>query len=134
MTGPSTGLRAGTTGLHNLQVSCIIGIYPHEREHAQTVFLDIELDYDFGPAAASDAIADAVDYDHVVTSVTGLIQVGRFQLIEAMAEATAAMLLKQLPMVTAVRLEIRKPAAVPAAASSFVRISRTRTPDIPFWA
>ena len=37
----------GTTGLKNLQVDCIIGIYPHERAATQTVYLDIELDYDF---------------------------------------------------------------------------------------
>lgn len=116
----------GTTGLHDLRIDCIVGIHPHERDRNQTVFLDLELDYDFGPAAASDAIADAVDYDRVVTLVTDLIQGERFQLIETMAEATAVMLLKQVPAVEAVRLEIRKPAAVPAAAHSFVRVERAR--------
>lgn len=116
----------GTAGLHNLRVDCIVGIYPREREQVQAVFLDIELDYDFGTAAASDAIADAVDYDHVVASVTGLIQSRRFQLIETMAEETAAMLLAGLPQVAAVRLEIRKPEAVPPAANSFVRVERAR--------
>ncbi len=116
----------GTTGLHNLRVDAIVGIYPHERDKAQAVFLDIELDYDFGPAAASDAISDAVDYDFVASSVTALIQTRRFQLLEAMAEATAAMVLERVPAVQVVRLEIRKPAAVPAAASSFVRVTRRR--------
>jgi dihydroneopterin aldolase len=116
----------GTTGLHDLRIDCIVGIYPHERERTQTVFLDLELDYDFGPAAASDAIADAVDYDHVVALVTDLIQTRRFQLVETMAEATAAMLFECVPTVLAVRLEIRKPAAVPSAANSFVRVERSR--------
>jgi len=116
----------GTTGIHNLRVDCIVGIYPHERAQTQTVFLDLELDYDFAPAAASDAIPDAVDYDGVVAMVTALIQARRFQLIEAMAEATAALLLERVPVVDAVRLEIRKPAAVPAAANSFVRVERAR--------
>jgi len=116
----------GTTGIHNLRVDAIVGIYPHERDKAQTLFLDIELDYDFGPAAASDVISDAVDYDGVASSVTELIQTRRFQLLEAMAEATAAMVLERVPAVHEVRLEIRKPAAVPAAASSFVRVTRRR--------
>ncbi len=116
----------GTTGLHDLRIDCIVGIYPHEREQNQAVFLDLELDYDFGPAAASDAIPDAVDYDRVVALVTELIQSRRFQLIETMAEAAAAMLLERVPVVQSVRLEIRKPAAVPAAASSFVRVERAR--------
>ena len=46
----------GTTGLKNLQVDCIIGIYPHERAATQTVYLDIELDYDFAAPAASTAM------------------------------------------------------------------------------
>jgi len=116
----------GTTGIHDLRIDCIVGIHPHEREQPQAVILDLELDYDFGPAAASDSISDAVDYDRVVTLVTTLIQERRFQLIETMAEVAAAMVLEQVPQADAVRLEIRKPAAVPAAANSFVRVERTR--------
>lgn len=116
----------GTTGLHNLRVDCIVGVYPHEREHVQSVLLDLEIDYDFAAAAASDAIPDAVDYDQVVRLVTDLIEDRRFQLIEAMAEAVAALLLETMPVIEAVRLEIRKPAAVPAAANSFVRMERHR--------
>lgn len=117
----------GTTGLRQLRVDCIVGIYPHEREHTQAVLLDIELDYDFAGAAASDAIPDAVDYDDVAASVTALLQTRRFQLIETMAEASAAMLLERVRAVRAVRIEIRKPAAVPAADYSFVRVERTRS-------
>lgn len=116
----------GTTGLRRLRVDCIVGIYQHERDRDQTVLLDIEIDYDFGPAAASDAIPDAVDYDGVASRVTALLQTRRFQLIETMAEETAAMLLDHLPQAVAVRLLIRKPAAVPAAECSFVRVERGR--------
>ena len=116
----------GTTGLHNLRIDCIVGIHPHERENPQAVFLDLEIDYDFAPAAGSDAIPDAVDYDLVVRMVTELIQSRRFHLIEAMAEAVAAMLLEKVPVIACVRLEIRKPAAVPAADNSFVWVERER--------
>ena len=116
----------GTTGLKDLRVDCIIGIYPHERAATQTVRLDIELDYDFAVPAASDAITDAVDYDGVAATVVGLLQTSGFQLIETMAEQTAARLLAEVPVATAVRVEVRKPAAVPAAACSFVRVERRR--------
>jgi 7,8-dihydroneopterin aldolase/epimerase/oxygenase len=116
----------GTTGLKNLHVDCIIGIYPHERAATQTVYLDIELDYDFAAPAASDAITDAVDYDGIAAGVTRLLQESRFQLIETMAERAAAQLLADVPAATAVRIEVRKPAAVPAAACSFVRVERCR--------
>ena len=116
----------GTTGLKDLRVECIVGIYPHERATMQTVCLDVELDYDFAAPAASDAIADAVDYDDIAAGITDLLQSARFQLIETMAERAAALLLQRVPVATAVRIEVRKPAAVPAAASSFVRVERRR--------
>ncbi len=116
----------GTTGLKNLRVDCIVGIHPHERAATQTVLLDIELDYDFAAPAATDAIADAVDYVALATGVTELLQAARFQLIETMAERAAALLLARVAVATAVRIEVRKPAAVPAAACSFVRVERTR--------
>lgn len=117
----------GTTGLKDLRVDCIVGIYEHERRATQTVLLDIEIDYDFGPASASDAIPDALDYDGVAAAVTTLLTTRQFQLIETMAEETAALLLRTLAPAAAVRLEIRKPAAVPAAACSFVRVERVRS-------
>ena len=116
----------GTTGVRDLRVDCIVGIYEHERRARQTVFVDVDLDYDFAAAAASDAIADAVDYDGMVAVITDLAERRAFQLIETMAEESAAMLLARLPQVRRVRLEIRKPAAVPSAACSFVRVERIR--------
>ena len=116
----------GTAGVKGLRVDCVVGIYEHERAKSQPVVLDIELDYDFAAAAGSDAIGDAVDYDRVAAAVTELLRRRGFQLIETMAEETAAMLLAQLTRVRTVRLEIRKPEAVPAAECSFVRVERTR--------
>jgi 7,8-dihydroneopterin aldolase/epimerase/oxygenase len=117
----------GTTGLQGLRVECIVGIHPHEREATQSVMLDIEMDYDFAAAAAADTIDEAVDYAGAARLVTELA-VGRgFQLIETMAEETAAMLLARFPTVRRVRVEIRKPAAVPAAACAFVRVERARS-------
>ena len=116
----------GTTGLHNLRIDCIVGIHPHERENPQPVFLDLEVDYDFAPAAESDAISDAVDYDRMAKMATELIQSRKFHLLEAMAEAVTAMLLEKVSAIDCVRLEIRKPAAVPAADNSFVFVERER--------
>jgi dihydroneopterin aldolase len=116
----------GTTGLHGLRIECIVGIHAHERETRQTVIVDVDLDYDVAAAAASDAIDNAVDYVRVADGITELAQRRGFQLIETMAEEAAAMLFAQLPAVRRVRLEIRKPAAVPAAACAFVRVERTR--------
>lgn len=116
----------GTTGLKNLRVDCVVGVYDYERAAAQPLLFDIELDYDFAAAAGSDAIGDAIDYDRAATAVTTLVQERQFALLESMAEAVAARLLDEMPPVQIVRLEIRKPQAVPAAAGAFVRVERTR--------
>jgi dihydroneopterin aldolase len=116
----------GTTGLKGLHVDCIIGIYEHERVEEQALLVDVELDYNFAVPAASDAIADAVDYDRVASGVTTLARQRAFQLIETLAEEAARQLLAEFPQVQRVRLEIRKPAAVPAASCSFVRVERAR--------
>ncbi len=116
----------GTAGLKSLKIDCIVGIFDHERRNPQSVILDIDLDYDFAAAAGSESIGDAVNYAAVAQDVTEFVQRRSFQLIETMAEETAAMLLSQLTPVRTVRLEIRKPAAVPAAACSFVRVERHR--------
>jgi dihydroneopterin aldolase len=116
----------GTAGVKGLKIDCIVGVLDHERLTPQRVIVDIELDYDFAPAAGSESIGDAVDYAAVAESVTAFVQRRAFQLIETMAEDTATMLLAQGAPVRTVRLEIRKPAAVPAADCSFVRVERHR--------
>ena len=116
----------GTAGLKGYRIDCMIGVYEHERTQPQPIIMDIELDYDFGDASRSDSVTDTVDYDQVAQGVAALAGRRKFRLIETMGEATAAMLLAAHPSVQAVRLEIRKPRAVPNADCSFVRLERTR--------
>ncbi len=119
-------MRRGTTGVRDLQIECIVGIHPHERVTPQIVCVDLEFDYDFTAAAASDAIDDVVNYDAAVGEARALIVDRQFQLIETMAEVVAERLLSSHPTVETIRVEIRKPAAIPGAAGSFVRIARGR--------
>ncbi len=120
------GMTIGTTGLKNLRIDCVIGVYPHERSDPQPLFLDVEVDYDFAPAAATDELTRALDYDRIAAGLAAVAEEGRFALLETFAEASAAFCLRTFPAVTAVRLEIRKPRAVEAAEASFVRIERSR--------
>lgn len=117
----------GTAGVNGLQIDCIVGVYEHERLTPQRVVIDVELDYDFAAAARTDAIDEAVNYAAVAEQVSELVQRRKFQLIETMAEETTLMIFAAWPAVVAIRLTIRKPAAIPAAQSSFVRVERTRS-------
>lgn len=119
-------MKIGTTGLKNLRIDCVIGVYEHERDDPQPLFVDVEVDYDFASAAASDALDDALDYDRIASGLTRIAREGRFVLLEALAENCADFCLRSFEPVIAVRLEIRKPRAVGAADASFVRIERRR--------
>ncbi|MCP4872385.1 MAG: dihydroneopterin aldolase [Proteobacteria bacterium] len=116
----------GTIGLRDLKITCIVGIYDHERSAEQDLFLDVEVDHDFADAAETEHVSATIDYDLIAAALTALAQTRRYQLIETFAEHGAALLFEQHPAITRVAMEIRKPAAVPAAACSLVRIERHR--------
>ncbi len=116
----------GTIGLRGLRIDCVVGIYDHERTGTQALFVDVEVDRDFTAAAASDNVGDTLDYDVLAALLTDLATERRYQLLETFAEEGAALLLAEFGDVQRVRLEIRKPAAVPAAECSLVRVERTR--------
>lgn len=116
----------GTVGLKNLRVDCIVGIYPHEREAEQPLFLDVALRHDFATAATADHIDGAIDYDGVARVLTGLAVERKYQLIETYAEDGVAALFDAYPDVVGVHIEIRKPKAVPAATAAFVAVDRSR--------
>ena len=48
--------------LHGLEVECIIGFIEWERRVKQTIVLDVEMPVDCARAAASDDVADTLDY------------------------------------------------------------------------
>ena len=116
----------GTVGLKNLRIDCIVGIYPFEREGEQPLFVDVELRHDFSEAAGKDHIDGAIDYDGVASTLTNLAVERKYQLIETFAEDGAAALFQQFPQVEGVKIEVRKPNAVPAADAAYVAVDRTR--------
>jgi len=116
----------GVIGLHGLRIQCIIGIHPHERGQEQPLIVDIEVHRDFAAAASTDDFAHTSDYAAMAEILTELARRRRYQLLETFAEEAATLLLEQFPEVDSLRLEIRKPEAVPAADAAFVRIERRR--------
>lgn len=116
----------GTIELRDLRVHCIVGILPQEREVEQDVFIDIEMDLDFGPAADSEDIARTVDYSRVAQVVQDHAIDARYLLIETMSERIASLLLARWQMLDRVLVRVKKPAAVPAAANTAVSVERFR--------
>ncbi len=111
--------------IRDLAVRCIIGIYPEERREKQDVIINIVLECDCRPAAASDDIRDAVDYKRIKRAVLEMVEASEFQLIETLAERIAEICLQE-PKVAAVRVTVDKPGALRFARSVGVEIERRR--------
>lgn len=108
-----------------LEIECVIGIYDWERKIRQPVVLDIEMDFDNRKPAASDDIADTLDYKAVSKRLIQFVSESDFGLVERLAERCCAIILDEFG-VSRVRLKLSKPGAVRGAKAVGVIIERTR--------
>jgi 7,8-dihydroneopterin aldolase/epimerase/oxygenase len=96
-----------TVSISDLSVAAVIGVHPWERDIEQTLVFNVDMDADVRRAAASDDLADALDYSAVAGVIATVVREGKFRLIETAAERAAACLLAEYP-ITWLRLEVRK--------------------------
>jgi dihydroneopterin aldolase len=111
--------------IENLMVETVIGIFDWEREIRQAVSLDLEMAYDIRRAAESDSIDDTLDYKAVSKRLIQFIEQSEFQLVEALAEKCATIVLDEFP-VNWLRLKLSKPGAVRGSSAVGVIIERSR--------
>ncbi len=109
--------------IRDLRVDTIIGIYDWERRIRQTLLVDLEMAADVHTAAASGALADALDYQAVADHSTAFIQAGEFELLETLAEGLAAALQQEFG-ISWLRIRVGKPGAVSTAGDVGVVIER----------
>ena len=112
--------------LHGLEVRCIVGVYPHERDTPQPVIVDVDLTVDTRSAAEHEELGETIDYGFLCGELRFLLEHGRFRLIETAAHVLARWILLPTlgrPRVDEVRLRIEKPAAL-GGARPFITIVR----------
>jgi 7,8-dihydroneopterin aldolase/epimerase/oxygenase len=103
------------------------GVLPHERELGQRFVLDLVLELDLAPAAASDDVADTVHYGELATAVAAVAAADPVALIETVADRVARRCLAD-PRVVATEVTVHKPSApLPVVAREVaVTVRRTR--------
>lgn len=111
--------------IQDLRVETIIGIYDWERQVKQTLSLDLEMCTDIRPAARSDAIEDTLNYKAIAKRLMALVENSRYQLLEALAEELAHVILTEFA-VAHVKLTLHKPGAVRHARDVGIIIERSR--------
>ena len=117
--------------VRDLRVRAVIGVHAWEREIEQTLVVSVDMEADVRAAAASDDLADALDYSAVAETIAAVLREGKFRLVETAAERVAERLLADFP-ISWLRLELRKPITgtlAPDAAPAYtavITIERTR--------
>ena len=84
------------------------GVYEFERASGQDFVVDVVLELDLAPAAASDDVRDTVHYGELAAKVVGLVEGEPVNLIETLADRIATECLNHVPKVT---VTVHKPQA-----------------------
>src|SRR5262245_48846771 len=117
--------------IHRLELDCIVGIRPPEREHQQRVRLDVALHLDVSQAGRTGRISLTADYDVVAHEVAALLSFRHYHLIEMAAEEVAAMLLGIHAGVQRIDVRIEKPGALAGRARAASVEVKRRSSDFP---
>ena len=96
--------------LRGLRVVGHHGVFEHERRDGQEFVVDAELELDSAIAAASDALADTVDYGTLAQQLAAVVAGDPVNLLETLAERLAASCLVD-KRVAAVTVTVHKPQA-----------------------
>ena len=113
--------------IQGLRIEALIGVYPHERDAPRPLVIDIELHGDNRVPAASDALADALDYHAISMRLAEFAGQTQCNLVETLAEQCAALILGEFGA-AGVRLRLSKPGAFDCADTVGVVIERGQVP------
>jgi dihydroneopterin aldolase len=101
------------------------GALPGEQDEPQLFEVDVVVERELGTAAASDELADTVDYAAVFEAVQGVIEGPSRRLLEALAVAIADAVLAAFA-IDGVEVRIRKPQAPLPGELRYVEIAVQR--------
>src|SRR4051812_5187530 len=118
---------ADTITLTGLRVRGFHGVFDHERRDGQEFVVDAALEFDTTAAAASDELADTVDYGDLAQRLAAVVAGEPVDLLETLVARLAAQCLAD-PRVSAATVTLHKPQApIPLAfADVAVTIRRAR--------
>jgi dihydroneopterin aldolase/D-erythro-7,8-dihydroneopterin triphosphate epimerase len=112
--------------IRDLLVRGIVGINPEERRERQDILVNVTMWADTRRAAASDDIADAVNYRTIAKAMIAHIESAQPCLVERLAADLVAICFAQDERVQAVEVSVEKPGALRFARSVGVVIYRER--------
>ena len=101
-----------------------LGITEEEKKESQEIFIDIAMSTNTKKSAASDDIADTLDYFKIYEGLKNILENNKYNLIETVTEVTADYILKNFG-VKKVKIRVKKPnALIGKAMHASVKIKR----------
>jgi dihydroneopterin aldolase len=97
--------------LHGLVANAQIGVWEWEKQITQQLTIDLDMGADIRIAAASDRLQDTLNYKEVAKRVISYIEDNHFDLVEALAERIANILLDEFEIPWC-RIKLNKKGAI----------------------
>lgn len=111
--------------IDGLRLSVRVGVAPEERASPRELVARLALETDLSAAAASDDLADTVDWAALSAKLRATAAARPWRLVESLAAALADAALAE-PGVRRVRIRVDKPGAMPGVDSFSVALVRSR--------
>ena len=112
--------------IRDLTVMTIIGTRSDERLAPRPVTVNVVMECDLAAAGLNDDLFKSVNYQTVAEKLLELGKNNSYLLIEALAENSASLILREFELVKSVTITVDKPHAIGSAASVAVEITRCR--------
>ena len=125
-------LMADRIELRGLRVRGHHGVFEHEKRDGQDFLVDVVLWTDFTAAAASDDLADTVDYGALALFARDVVAGPACDLVETVASRIADGIMEMAPSAHAVEVTIHKPQApIPAEFADVAVVATRSRPGVP---
>jgi dihydroneopterin aldolase len=111
--------------LAGMRFEGIHGVSDEERMLPQPLEVDLEVSLDLSRAAASDSLADTLDYAELVDACRQVVEEGSQRLLEAIAGAIADRVAGR-PGIAGVTVRVRKPAVPIDVEMDFAQVELRR--------
>lgn len=109
--------------IRELKARGILGVGDHERKSPQEIVVSLSIFTDTRPAARTDSVSETIDYYTLGNRVRSFVEESSFFLVERLAEAVAALCIKEFG-VRRITVTVEKTQAFRVAKSVGVTITR----------
>ena len=84
--------------IRDLRANVLVGTLEREQKYRQEIVAKLTLYLDLAPAGRTDDLTKSVDYASVARRALGIMETGRFKLLEALGTALGNMMLEYAPV------------------------------------